>query len=312
MDKRQAPTDACRIRSRSRTLGCLAIVLLASGCGSVKDADQMLADASAASIALAAYYEDLTTITLDGWQNQGVFNVIGGMPAPTPGPYEERIRAFQRRAELAHSLTLVYQSLDRLRSPAGIAAVTSAGQNLGHAIQSLTSIPGAGKVPTDQLGSAAAFLLNLQRERDLKRALSEMAKVTDGIETIFSSEQHTYVSVGAERTGLGRTLLEELAKRKLVNPGALLQGLHLGLPIANSADAEASTAGLAITDIAVERTNLAWLCATQHTQNMVTILAAAERAVKTGQSGQFANLEQETSQATACIKEHDDLVKGRQ
>ncbi|MGO9261593.1 MAG: hypothetical protein ACLQU1_35610 [Bryobacteraceae bacterium] len=272
----------------------------------------MLADANAASATLATYYEDLTTITLDGWQNQGVFNAIQGMPAPAPEQYQERVRAFQGRADLAHSLSLVYQSLQQLHNPASVGRVTTAGQNLGHSIQSLTTVPGAGKIPTDQLGSAAAFLLNLQRERDLKRALSEMASVTDGIAAIFGNEQHVYLSVSAERTGLGRTLIGELAKRKLVSPSVLLQGLHLGLPIANSTDAEAAAAGLVVAEIAAQRTNLAWQCATQDTQNMVTILAAAERAIKTGQPGQFANLEEETAQATTCVKEHDDLIKGRQ
>ena len=77
-------------------------------------------------------------------------------------------------------------------------------------------------------------------------------------------------------------LLEELARRKLVRPESLVQGLQIGLPIAVSADDNIRTAGLEIAKLSAERRNLVWRCATEQTAAALNTLSDITREAGAG------------------------------
>ena len=294
-------------RFRCSALAITLMCLLLAGCKPTTAADQMLADASAACSTLATYYEDLATTTLDSWQNQTVYNVLLKMPAPDGKMYEERLQAFRERANLAHAAGAAYDRLKQLRDPSGLAKVKTAGNALGQTIQGIGGLPGATKPATDELGNAAALLANLQRERDLKRALKAMGDFNAGIESLFAEEKRIYLNVDNERTGTSEHLLEVLAGQKLVNPAALLQGLRVGLPVSAGTDEKAHDAGLAIAKLSVERADLGWQCATEQTAAMLSSLHGLNR----DESASLRLLEEQTTRANACLKERDDILKGK-
>jgi hypothetical protein len=286
----------------------LVLVILLSGCGTVKNADRILSDAVAGSTTLAAYYDDLAVITLDGWQNQGVYNAMLGIPAPSGEQYNERLQDFRQRADMAHTIVLVYQRLQTLHDPQGLAGVTNAGQDLGKAIKGVSVLPGVTNIPTDQLGSAAAALANLQRERDLKRALTTMAGLSRSLATMFAAEQHAYLSVQLDRTSTGVNLIPILAQKKLTNPGALLTGLHLGVNVTSASDEPGISGGLAMAKITAERAKLAWACATQNTAQVLNAIAGIGDSLNRGTTPDLASLEQGITHANTCLKEHDKLT----
>ena len=286
----------------------LVLVILLSGCGTVKNADRILSDAVAGSTTLAAYYDDLAVITLDGWQNQAVYNAMLGIPAPPGEQYNERLQDFRQRADMAHTIVLVYQRLQTLHDPQGLAGVTNAGQDLGKAIKGVSVLPGVTNIPTDQLGSAAAALANLQRERDLKRALTTIAGLSRSLATMFAAEQHVYLSVQLDRTSTGVNLIPILAQKKLTNPGALLTGLHLGINVTSTSDEPGISGGLAMAKITAERAKLAWACATQNTAQVLNAIAGIGDALNRGATPDLASLEQGVTHANSCLKEHDKLT----
>jgi hypothetical protein len=286
----------------------LVLVIFLSGCGMVKNADRILSDAVAGSTTLAAYYDDLAVITLDGWQNQAVYNAMLGIPAPPGEQYNERLQDFRQRADVAHTIVLVYQRLQTLHDPQGLAGVTNAGQDLGKAIKGVSVLPGVTNIPTDQLGSAAAALANLQRERDLKRALTTIAGLSRSLATMFAAEQHVYLSVQLDRTSTGVNLIPILAQKKLTNPGALLTGLHLGINVTSTSDEPGISGGLAMAKITAERAKLAWACATQNTAQVLNAIAGIGDALNRGATPDLASLEQGVTHANSCLKEHDKLT----
>ena len=290
----------------------LLIVVASGGCGTLKYSDRVLADGLAASTTLAAYYDGLAAITLDGWQNQGVYNALLGVPAPSGEQYNERLQDFRQRADVAHAVVLVYQRLQALRDPKGLSGVTSAAQDLGTAVKKITVIPGLTSVPAEQVGNAAAALVNIQRERDLKRALTAIGQVHKSLAAMFAAEERVYRSVETDRTQTGADLVALLAQKKLANPGALLSGLHLGVTVSSTSDAPGAAAGLAILRVNAERTALAWTCATQYTAQILNALAQSDDAIKSGTPPSLTSLEQATTHANTCLKEHDTLVGSKQ
>jgi hypothetical protein len=286
----------------------LILAIFLCGCRQVRNADRVLSDAVAASTALAAYYDDLAEITLDGWQNQAVYNAMLGIPAPSGEQYNERLHDFRQRADVAHTTVLVYQRLQALRDPKGLAGVTSAGQELGKAIKGLSGLPGVTDIPTDELGGAAAALANLQRQRDLKRAMINMAGLSRSLAAMFGAEQRVYLSVQSDRTSTGANLIPILAKEKLTNPGTFLTRLHLGISVSSASDEPGISGGLAVARVTAERAKLAWACATQNTAHVLNAIAEVGDAVSAGTTPDLGSLEQGISNANICLKEHDSLT----
>jgi hypothetical protein len=286
----------------------VATVIFFTGCGTVKNSDRILADAVSASSTLAAYYDDLAVIALDSWQNQGVYNALLNIPPPSGSEYNERLQDFRRRGDLAHALVLVYQHLQTLHDPKGLASVTTAGQNLGQAIRGISRIPGAANIPTDELGSAAAAVANLRRERDLKRALNSVIIVNKNLLTLFGAEERIYLNIQSDRADTAEHLLELLAQKKLVNPGSLVPGLRIGIAVSAANDEPAAAAGLAIAKITAEREKLAWACATQQADSMLTALSGLGDAIKSGATSDLNSIEESTARANTCLKEHDSIT----
>jgi len=296
------------MRLSAATFAVFFVLVSLTGCGPVKEGDQILADAIQASNTLQTYYNDLAQISLDGWENQAVFNALLTVPAPSDQQYNERLEALRTRADAASKLSLTFQSLKTFRDPKGLTSASAAGQSLGESLKGISKIPGASKLPEDEFGKAAAGLLDIQRQQDLKRALLAMTQVEQGFLNMFEAEQRAYLSIVSDRADTGEHLVELLAQNKMLNPGSFLAGLRLGVAVTPATSDPAAAAGLAIAKISAQRQKLEWECATENTRSMLSALAAAGAAIQSGAAPNLIPLEDSTAHATACLTEHEKLV----
>ena len=292
-------------------LAATALALAACGGGSGLD-DVFSAGADSAS-ALASYYDALAGLTLDSWRDQAALNALRELPASaTPNQsYEERTVALKRRADLAHQLSALYVAMTKSRDASGLKAVTSAGEQLGKSLQGVPSLPGAGNIDADAFGKAAAFFVDLKRQKDLRRGLKALDDVLSGLKTVFERERGSYTRISRERNETAEHLLQTLSEKELADPSALLKALPLGVPITDVKTVPGRAAGLAVARVDVFRAGFAWDCATGENGEILSGWIEAQKQAAGGASPDLRRLRGHIAKAGGCLADYKDIARVR-
>jgi hypothetical protein len=293
--------------------GLTLAALVLSTCGGGSGLDDAFAAGTDSADAVASFYDALAALTLDSWRDQAVLNALLELPASaTPNQsYEERIVALKRRGNLAHRLSALYATMTKSRDAAGLTGVTAAGEQLGKSLQGVPNLPGAENIEPDAFGKAAAFFVDLKRQKDLRRGLKALDEVLAGLKTVFERERGSYERISKERNQTAEHLLETLANKKLADPGLLLSALPLGIPIGGGMSAPGRAAGLAMARIDVFRAGFAWDCATGENSEVLAGWIEAQKQAAAGTSPDLRRLRGHIAKANACLAEYKDIARVR-
>jgi hypothetical protein len=295
-------------------LASLALAALAlTACGDRSGLDDFFAAGADSAGSVASYYDALAGLTLDSWRDQAALNALLGLPASaTPNQsYQERVVGLKRRAELAHQLSDLYLYMTKSRDAAGIKNVTAAGEQLGKSLQGVPSLPGAADIDSNAFGSAAAFFVDLQRQKDLRRGLKALDEVLAGLKTLYERERGSYERISRERNETAEHLLRTLADKNVVDPTALLKTLPLGAAISDSKTpmAPGRAAGLAIAQVDVLRAGFAWDCATEENGDILTAWIEAHKQAAGGTSPDVRPLRRHIARATGCLADYKEIAR---
>jgi hypothetical protein len=261
--------------------------------------------------AVASSYDVLTGITLDSWRDQAAYDALRDVPASATldQAYEKRIQALERRAGLARQLAALYTVMTKSGDAAGLKNISTAGAALGTSLQGLPSLPGATNLEPDAFGQAAQFFVDLKRRKDLLRGLKGMQTVLTGMQAVFERESPAYARFSKERNETAAHLLALLSEKKIVNPGALLKTLPLGVTISARSDEQARAAGLAIAKIDVFRATFSWDCATRESALVLAGLSDGQKQAVAGTSPDLRDLRRHIGSANGCLAEYKQIAK---
>jgi hypothetical protein len=296
---------------RLRPIALTTTALLLTCCGGGSGLDDVFAAGADSTNAVALYYDALAGLTLDSWRESAAYGVLRGEPltAKENTNYEVRMTALKHRADLAHRLATLYQTMTKSRDAAGLTNVTSAGEQLGKSLAGVPNLPGADNIDAGAFGEAAAFLVDLKRQKDLRRGLKALNEVAGGLKTVFDRESPEYKRLSKERDRTAENLLRALSEKNAADPGALLKELPLGVPIAAVSTEEGRKAGLAIAGVDVFRARFAWECVTAENAEILAGWIAVQKQAASGSSPDARPLRGHIARANGCMAEYKDIAR---
>jgi hypothetical protein len=289
------------IRTKTLTLTTLVFLVCVAGCSDHGHTDQIIAAGKSASAALQTYYTHLTKTTTDWWEYQTSYNTI--QEIATTQELEQimtaRVAALRSRATMAARLADLYDTISRLRDPQSSQPAITAAQNLGKAMSGLPKLPGGGA--GTELEPAATFLAGLQRERDFKEANKALRDAIKRVLNLYVQEQETYRSIQHDRDSTRHALLQSLSRKKLINTAPLLDQLGLGINWTTNDPDTTRALALSIDETNTRRIESSWLCATEETATMLTMLADAHEQLATNSKPTPLALQRAINRASACL-----------
>jgi hypothetical protein len=296
----------------TRYVACALILAtpLLLDCGHTRQTSPLISAGNGASVEVQSYYDHLSNIVVEWWVYQTAFDTIEGVSTTKnlTDLYHERLVGIQARTIMAARLTSLYESLAQLRNTKSAEPTVTAAQNLGNSLNGLPKMPNI-DLPTG-LGQAAELLINIKRNRDFRAANNDLVGALAKISDLFAAEKEAYLSINRDRDRTRHSLIQALARRKLINTAPLLERLKLGVPWTTGTEDESTRKlSLAIDSVSGDRSMTAWSCATEETARVLNLLADGHSNIAKGDSASPASLLRAQTRAKDCITARDGLAQ---
>lgn len=241
------PIRRCLGSGAAQLLAVVVVSLLLGSCAGISEAAPLADQAIQVSGTLSNYYQSLIGDVNDTWDlevfNSAVNKVEFGVDDRKL--LEDRIVELKKRAAMAHQLNSLARQFKELVDNGAAADVATAASNLGTTLQGINALPQGPAVP-EMLGKAGKELVEIQHERDVKKAAQAFQDCLTAITKLYSSERSkgAYGAITKERA----VDIQAVSSYLLTNNMASGDPLLKGVPEALGLDYRGGTADKVTTD----------------------------------------------------------------